>query len=305
MAKDKWFRCDPTDYLGGIETLESPEQIAMYTVVIMRIYQAGAAIPDNPGLLGAQAAMKRSLAARIIDQLVGLGKLQRIGDRLMNPRAAAELAAQEELSALRAEAGKKGGRPSRKNAQTSGKLTGSDQNSPKSVENANGSEPEMAENCDVSKANAFPRREENRRDIPLPPSAHAAPGQDLLDFDQPLEPGERERIAARISGLADRTGGLPVPSDVNLPELISQIMRAAKMVSPPMDSTLVSGWVAMGMDPKADILPVVHRLSANARGSIRGMRYFDNELRTIFDAKAQASASNIAYFRKIRERAAG
>jgi uncharacterized protein YdaU (DUF1376 family) len=85
-----YFQCYPADFLSGIVDLE-PDEIAVYTVVLMLIYDRGGAIPDDRKSLARRCHMTPKRLSNSLDHLVEMGKLQIENGSLTNPRAAKEI----------------------------------------------------------------------------------------------------------------------------------------------------------------------------------------------------------------------
>lgn len=306
MSRDVWFKADPTDWLEGLEQLPDEGCVAVYCVVLLRIYQSAGSIPFNPEAIAIHARMSRTKTARALDRLVASGKLYLDGDRLMNGRALDELKARAKVSEKRSIAGAAGGRANRKqseNLPTSDKVL--HETGQKLVRSAEVSTTGMAENSDGAEAIAQAERKKERKNSPTPHSIPARQRTELdlipLDDGVPLSPEAKREAIDAISDIVDRPS---VDGEV-IRLATGRVMQIANMVVPPMDLVLVGSWVKLGMDPEADIYPIVTRLAAGARGPIRGMRYFDAEIRRVHEHKTTADDASIAEFRKIAQRNSG
>lgn len=310
--RDTWFKCDPTAFLGGLETLTSPAQVSVYVVCVFRIYEAGGRIANNPKVIGALAQVPTNHATRVIGELVSLGKLIERDGYLHNPRADQELAARHQLSETRAVAGSKGGRGRKSDQPPPGPKNGGpapDQGGTSGLSAADlgftGERPnaELAENSGSEKAKAFHARARERREeeeSPPTPQRSARPGLVLVkpDFDEPLSDEDRGRMAANVANLSQvDIGGRSIDKS----KLIARLMKIANMVAPPHDLVLVDSWLALPMDPN-EIVKIATRMATTSRGSIRQMRYFDAEIRRVHEATATASDDQLDEFAAIRRR---
>jgi uncharacterized protein YdaU (DUF1376 family) len=85
-----YFKCYQADFLSGILGLE-PEEIAVYTVVLMQIYDRGGAVPDDRKSLAWRCRLSGKKLNAALDRLIEIGKLTLIDGRLSNPRAEDEI----------------------------------------------------------------------------------------------------------------------------------------------------------------------------------------------------------------------
>lgn len=319
MARDAWFKCDPQDMLDGIVGCESNGQALVYVACIMKMYASGGPIALDAASIGAASKCSPQWAARHVSRLVEMGKMVERAGYIYQVRVAEEFEARAELAAKRALAGKGGGRPKKAAAAD---LFGRDHlalaNRFRSISdaNANGMRMEcnpnanemqtakLAEIGQPSKAIAFHARargEGLREESPSVPHSPARKEDLIPSFsDAPLSTEERAELVRRTSPV-DRP---PIDPKVDVAALTGKIMQASKMTAPPSDLVLVESWLALGADPERDILPTVIRMAAVARSPVRGMRYFDAEMRRLIEARAASEAENITHFRNIARRAA-
>lgn len=299
----EWFKHFPRKMLDACEGLESVSLVAVYRTIIDRIYENDGPISNAPASIGKYACLRTSHTARAIAELVERGKLYITPDgRLMNPRADGELARRKDLSETRANAGSKGGLQNAKRSKSERTWSEPDANGYELGANAIPSEQKLAESGQSSEAIAASRAQEESREkqvSPQPPRTSTARtptnGLDQMpDFSGKLDPGERLRLVEKMD-VVDRVDN---PDGEVVSQLTGDIMREARMTVPPSDLVLVGGWVRMGMEP-AEIIQIVVRMAASARGAVRGMRYFDAEIRRVHDAKASAESSNMAYFARV------
>lgn len=97
MKAAPYFRCFPSDFLSGVAGMTA-EEIGVYAVIIMLIYDRGKAVPDDVGRLAWQCRLSRSRATAVVNRLIDIGKIVRTEAGLMNPRAAEELERMAEIS---------------------------------------------------------------------------------------------------------------------------------------------------------------------------------------------------------------
>ncbi len=296
MSRDPWFKCDPIDFLEGLETLNTGNEVAVYVAVIFRIYASGGPIPNNAAAIAPFARVPINHTKRIIAALIDADKLRLVGSKLSNPRAEAEIERRKSLSKKRSEVGRTGGRP----RSDLGRTSAGPQPDPSRISAVR--REEMAENSGSEKPIAFyarARGEEIREESsPTPPNS--APGLDRAkpNFDEPIGPDERARLVAGLD-ITDRDG--PDVDAAVVASLTGHIMREARMTAPPVDIVLVGSWLRLGGTPEM-IRATTTRMAAVARGGVRGMRYFDGEIRRQIEAETAAEDSTIAHFKRISAR---
>ena len=98
-----WFKCYPSDFLNGVVDL-SPAELAVYTVCIMRMYDEGGPIPDEPERISRRVNMRVSACRKALDALCQAGKLHRIDGCLSNARVEKENETRNEVSTKSARA---------------------------------------------------------------------------------------------------------------------------------------------------------------------------------------------------------
>lgn len=89
MAPERlpWFKCFPEKFLNAIAGLD-PFETALYTIIIMRIYDVGGPIADDVRALSTRANMTPARTQRVVDRLIEIGKIVRGPDgRFSNPVA--------------------------------------------------------------------------------------------------------------------------------------------------------------------------------------------------------------------------
>jgi uncharacterized protein YdaU (DUF1376 family) len=92
MTETPWFKCYPSDFLNGVAEL-SPHEGFVYTIVIMRIYDEGGPIPDDPEKIARRCNMRLHKCKEAIDFLCAGddAKLIRQDGYLSNTRAQTEI----------------------------------------------------------------------------------------------------------------------------------------------------------------------------------------------------------------------
>ena len=75
-----YFKCYPSDFLNGVADL-SPAEIAVYTIVLMLLYDEGGRIPYEPKKIARRCNMRLPVCDRAINVLVQDGKLQLSDER--------------------------------------------------------------------------------------------------------------------------------------------------------------------------------------------------------------------------------
>ena len=91
-ADAPWFKCYPSDFLHGVLEL-SIEEIGVYTIVLMRMYDEGGPIEDDARRIARRCNLGVAKTKRVLDNLcAGLNpKLQRIDGYLSNERVQKEI----------------------------------------------------------------------------------------------------------------------------------------------------------------------------------------------------------------------
>lgn len=108
-----WFRCFPEKLLNALAQM-TPDQMLVYQIVLLRIYETGRACADSVEALATRCKMNRRRITDALDALFRAGKLARADGGIMNPFAATELQKQREISAERKRAGAAGGSSTQK-----------------------------------------------------------------------------------------------------------------------------------------------------------------------------------------------
>lgn len=96
MSNRPWYKCYPSDFLNGISEL-NPHEIAVYTVVLMRMYDEGGPIPHDKAKIARRCNMRTAQCGKALTALIHDGKLRTTGGMLTNARAEKEIAARNEL----------------------------------------------------------------------------------------------------------------------------------------------------------------------------------------------------------------
>lgn len=97
MSKRPWFKCYPSDFLNGVSSL-LPNELAVYTVCLMRMYDEGGAIPDEPERIARRCNMRPTSCAKALDELCQIGKLARRDGMLVNDRAEKVIETRQKVS---------------------------------------------------------------------------------------------------------------------------------------------------------------------------------------------------------------
>jgi uncharacterized protein YdaU (DUF1376 family) len=74
-----WFRCFPSALLGALAGLPADEGF-VYVVTLMRIYETGGPVVETPRTLARRTGMTERRAANALDELIAMGKLDRLAD---------------------------------------------------------------------------------------------------------------------------------------------------------------------------------------------------------------------------------
>ena len=90
MKAGPWVKWYAGDFLNGVADL-APPQIAVYAIVLNRIYDEGQAIPNDHERIGRRCNMRPSQCRKVIDGLLELGKLVLRDGLLSNERCEIEL----------------------------------------------------------------------------------------------------------------------------------------------------------------------------------------------------------------------
>ena len=92
----EWVEWHPAAFLGGVVEL-GPEEGWVYTIVINRIYDMGAPIPNEPNKIARRCNMSTKACVKALDSLVASGKIMRADGVLSNPRAEIQLKKRETM----------------------------------------------------------------------------------------------------------------------------------------------------------------------------------------------------------------
>lgn len=90
MGAVPWVKFYAGDFLNGIADLD-PHEIAVYIVVLARIYDEGAPIKDKVETIARRCNMRPTSCAKALDSLVEAGKLVRENGTITNRRAEKEI----------------------------------------------------------------------------------------------------------------------------------------------------------------------------------------------------------------------
>ena len=97
MNGSPWFKCYPSDFLNGVSEL-SPNELAVYTICMMRMYDESGAIADDPERIARRCNMRPTSCKKALDELCRMGKLVRDGGYLRNDRAQKVIISREKVS---------------------------------------------------------------------------------------------------------------------------------------------------------------------------------------------------------------
>lgn len=97
MSGPPWFKCFPSDFLNGVLDL-TPDELAVYTVCIMRMYDEGKPIPDDAERIARRVNMRMTTCKKVLNSLCDAGKLTRRDGVLTNIRVEKENKSRQELS---------------------------------------------------------------------------------------------------------------------------------------------------------------------------------------------------------------
>lgn len=84
MSGQPWFKCYPSDFLNGVSEL-SPNEIAVYTICLMRMYDEGGPITFDPERIARRCNMRPTSCRQALDSLLTLGNLTLHGDAIWSP----------------------------------------------------------------------------------------------------------------------------------------------------------------------------------------------------------------------------
>lgn len=103
MGRAPWVKWYAGDFLNGIADLE-PNEIALYAVVLNRIYDEGGPIADDVAKIARRCNMRPTSAGKALDALVAAGKLERRDGLLTNSRCEKEIESREKVAQKSTEA---------------------------------------------------------------------------------------------------------------------------------------------------------------------------------------------------------
>ena len=96
MSATPWFKLYPGDFLNGLIGLE-PDEIAVYTVALLMIYDGGGPIRDLK-VLAQRCGIRPTRCEKVVQRLVAMGKLTASPAGVTNGRAEKELENRRNLS---------------------------------------------------------------------------------------------------------------------------------------------------------------------------------------------------------------
>ena len=89
MSETPWIKFYPADFLNGVAELR-PNEMAVYTIVLMRIYDEDAPIPYDPAKISRRCNMRRPACENALSALADAGKLIIENGLIDNKRARKE-----------------------------------------------------------------------------------------------------------------------------------------------------------------------------------------------------------------------
>jgi uncharacterized protein YdaU (DUF1376 family) len=98
MSNTPWIKWYSGDFLNGIADL-TPHEIALYTVILCRIYDEDRAIPHDLKKLARRCNMRLPQCEAALESLLGEGKLILVGGCIDNKRASKERENRQKTSA--------------------------------------------------------------------------------------------------------------------------------------------------------------------------------------------------------------
>lgn len=125
MTTFNWYPHNPRDFLDGVQGL-GPDVIGAYIVVLDLIYARGGPAPADYRYLGGLMGCSTRLAERLIQRLVGVGKLRIEGSGILNDRAISEVENQAKRARKLRENGARGGRKTVENRAAANETSGLD-----------------------------------------------------------------------------------------------------------------------------------------------------------------------------------
>ena len=98
MTETPWIKFYPADFLNGVAELR-PNEMAVYTIVLMRIYDEDAPIPYDPAKISRRCNMRRPACENALSALADAGKLIIENGVIDNKRARKERGKRSETRA--------------------------------------------------------------------------------------------------------------------------------------------------------------------------------------------------------------
>lgn len=86
LSTKPWFKCYPSDFLRGVAHL-SPNELALYTIALMEMYDSDGPIPDKIEWLARRCNMRPTTCEKALKGLIEAGKLIPENGLLINDRA--------------------------------------------------------------------------------------------------------------------------------------------------------------------------------------------------------------------------
>lgn len=267
MSGRLWHKHYHRDFLEGVHGLGA-DVIGAYIVVLNLIYSRDGRCPDDPKFIGAILGETTRTAAKLVDRLVGLGKLRREGMFLVNEKATAVLDEDANRHKKFAESGAKGGRERAKR------------------------EAESRGNNDLTQGSLnHTRAKKEIREEDKTPSVGTIP------------PRAPDAAPKPVDGSPPSKGQGAAPSPQSpLASVAAEVRKRAKMVEPPGDVSVVEAWLADRIDPEKDIYPTAETIGQRevARGkAVRTFRYLDQAVREAHAARTSRDRADVEKFNRI------
>lgn len=262
MSDIPWVKFYAGDFLNGVADL-SPHEIAVYTVVLMRIYDEDRAIPNDAAKIARRCNMRLPQCQKAINSLVSEGKLIDHNGTLDNKRAKKEREKRQELSDKQAR-----NRTGKKQKETKKVNKNNASKEPRSNQKAGLVEPTRSQKPEARIGGGGTRAREPASMPEMPAFLDRTPGRNA------------EAVHDRCCEI------IGVSREKHIPFATSMTVRQ---------------WLNGGLDPEIDIYPTLQAVMANRNGDPPGsMAYFTKAVarakaereKPLPDVKPRASPSS-------------
>lgn len=105
MAKCKWFKFYPSDFLTGIRGLNSAD-VTTYIIVLCELYDHEGECTRDDARMADRCQMRQARFTEALNRLIAMGKITSYLGRLSNKRAAEEIGNRLQVAMAKAEARK-------------------------------------------------------------------------------------------------------------------------------------------------------------------------------------------------------